>query len=212
MARVPATLAAPREIGIFALGTVLVPGELMPLHIFEPRYRELIGDCERDQVPFLLLFTDDEGTREVGCTAQLVEVVERFDDGRMNVVVEGRDVVKVVQLTRGRGYTTAVVEPAPDDLSAEGDQEAALDLYRQIAEAGGGDPQEDLLASARPLSYAIMSRVEFPSDEKQRLLELRSERERLTGVTELLARGLQALEAMAKVRERAHTNGKVDRG
>ena len=205
-------MSAPREIGIFALGTVLVPGELMPLHVFEPRYRELIGDCERDQVPFLLLFTDDEGTRELGCTAQLVEVVERFDDGRMNIVVEGRDVVKVLEITRGRQYTTAVVETAPDDLTTEGDQEAALDLYRQIAEAGGGDPQEDLLASSRPLSYTIMARVEFPSLEKQRLLELLSEGDRRTGVTELLTRGLQALEAMAKVRERASTNGKVDRG
>lgn len=205
-------MSAPREIGIFALGTALVPGELMPLHIFEPRYKELIGDCERDKVPFLLLFTDDQGTRELGCTAHLVEVVDRFDDGRLNIVVEGREVVKVLEITRGRGYTTARVEPAPDDLTAEGDQDAALDLYRQIAEAGGGDPQEDLLASARPLSYAIMARVEFPSDEKQRLLELRSESDRLTGLTELLARGLQALEAMARVRERAHTNGKVDRG
>jgi ATP-dependent Lon protease len=205
-------MSAPREIGIFALGTVLVPGELMPLHIFEPRYKELIGDCERDKVPFLLLFTDDQGTRELGCTAQLVEVVDRFDDGRMNIVVEGRDVVKVLEVTRGRQYTTAVVEPAPDALTPEGDQEAALALYRQIAEAGGGDPQEDLLASARPLSYAIMARVEFPSDEKQRLLELRSESDRLSGVTELLARGLQTLEAMARVRERARTNGKVDRG
>src|ERR1700751_4540916 len=155
-------MSTPREIGIFALGTVLVPGELMPLHIFEPRYKELIVDCERDQVPFLLLFTDDEGSREVGCTAQLVEVVDRFDDGRMNVVVEGRDVVRVLETTRGRQYTTAVVEPAPDDLAASGEPEAALDLYRQIAEAGGGDPQEDLLAAERPLSYTIMARVEFP--------------------------------------------------
>jgi len=205
-------LAAPREIGIFALGTVLVPGELMPLHIFEPRYRELIGDCERDEVPFLLLFTDDDGTREVGCTANLVEVVERFDDGRMNIVVEGGDVMRVLEITRGRGYTTAMVEPAPDDLDAGSEQDAALDLYRQIAEAAGGDAEEDLLATSRPVSYAIMARVEFPSGEKQRLLELRSESERLAGVTELLARGLQSLEAMAKVRERAHTNGKVDRG
>src|ERR1700757_858286 len=97
-------MSTPREIGIFALGTVLVPGELMPLHIFEPRYKELIGDCERDHVPFLLLFTDDE--------------VDRFDDGRMNIVVEGRDVVRVVEITRSRGYTTAMIEPAPDDLSS----------------------------------------------------------------------------------------------
>ena len=92
-----------REIGLFPLAAVLVPGELMPLHIFEERYRRLIADCEQHGQEFALLYADDDGTREVGCTAELVEVAERFDDGRLNVVVRGGEVVNVVELTRGRG-------------------------------------------------------------------------------------------------------------
>ena len=83
-----------REIGLFPLAAVLVPGELMPLHIFEERYRRLIADCEQHGQQFALLYADDDGTREVGCTAALVEVAERFDDGRLNIVVRGEEVVR----------------------------------------------------------------------------------------------------------------------
>ena len=91
-----------REIGLFPLAAVLVPGELMPLHIFEERYKRLIRDCEHEAQEFAILFADDDGTREVGCTAEIVEVTERFDDGRLNLVVRGAEVVRVLELTRGR--------------------------------------------------------------------------------------------------------------
>jgi len=203
---------ATREIGIFALPTVLVPGELMPLHIFEPRYRELIGECLESGDQFLLLFSDDEGTREVGCSAEVTEVLERFDDGRLNIVVQGVDVLRVVEITRGRSFTTAVAEEADEDLAAGDEAEAALELYRQIAAAGGGDPDEDVGSLPAPLSYTIMARVDFPAAEKQRVLELRSERERMMAIIDLLARGLQALTRIEQIRERAAGNGKVPPG
>ena len=203
---------ANREFGIFALPTVLVPGELMPLHIFEPRYRELIGECLDTGDQFLLLYSDDEGTREVGCTAEVTELVERFDDGRLNIVVQGVDVVRVVEITRGRSFTTAVAVDADEDLSVGDEGDAALELYRQIAAAGGGDPDEDLTALSTPLSYSIMARVDFPAEEKQRVLELRSERERMMAIIDLLARGLQALARIEQIRERAAGNGRVPYG
>ena len=112
-----------REIGLFPLAAVLVPGELMPLHIFEERYKRLIGDCEERGQEFALLYADDDGTRELGCTAELVEVTERFDDGRLNMVVRGGEVVQVVELTRGRAYTTGARRAGPDDGEA-GDEAA----------------------------------------------------------------------------------------
>ena len=203
---------APREIGIFALQTVLVPGERMPLHIFEDRYKELIGECLDVGDPFLLLYADEEGTRELGCAADVVEVLDRFDDGRLNVVIEGTEVLRVVEITRGRAFTTAMADEATDDLDADAETEPVLELYRQIAAAGGGDPDEDLASSGQPLSYTIMARVDFPADEKQRVLELRSERERLMAIVDLLARGLQALQQIEQIRRRAQTNGKVPHG
>ncbi len=203
---------ATREIGIFALPTVLVPGERMPLHIFEDRYKRLIADCLENEGEFLVVFTDEEGTRELGCAARVEEVLDQFDDGRMNVVVAGTDVLQVTEITRGRPYTTGLVEPAPDDLAVSEETGPVLDLYRQIAAAGGGDPEEDLLATAEPLSYAIMARVDFPAAEKQRVLELRDESGRLMAIVDLLARGLQALAQIEEIRERAQTNGKVPHG
>jgi Lon protease-like protein len=203
---------ANREFGIFALPTVLVPGELMPLHIFEPRYRELIGECLDTGEPFLLLYSDDEGTREVGCTAAVTELRERFDDGRLHIIVQGVDVVRVVEITRGRSFTTAMAVEAEEDLAVGDEGDAALELYRQIAAAGGGDPDEDLTALPTPLSYAIMARVDFPAEEKQRVLELRSERERMMAIIDLLARGLQALARIEQIRDRAAGNGRVPHG
>ena len=203
---------ANREFGIFALPTVLVPGELMPLHIFEPRYRELIGECLDTGDQFLLLYSDDEGTRVVGCTAEVTELVERVDDVRLSIVVQGVDVVRVVEITRGRPFTTAVAVDADEDLSVGDEGDAALELYRQIAAAGGGDPDEDLTALSTPLSYSIMARVDFPAEEKQRVLELRSERERMMAIIDLLARGLQALARIEQIRERAAGNGRVPYG
>jgi Lon protease-like protein len=198
-----------REIGLFPLATVLVPGELMPLHVFEDRYRRLIGDCERHGQEFALLFADDDGTRELGCTAELVEVIERFDDGRLNIVVRGGEVVRVLEITRGRAYTTARVVPAEDDTDAGGEATSALELYLQVAETTGADPDPSITEQAELVSYAIAGRVEFPPAEKQRILEERSERGRLAVISELLTLGLKNLAAAAEIRDRAHTNGKV---
>jgi Lon protease-like protein len=203
---------ATREIGIFALPTVLVPGERMPLHIFEDRYKQLIGECMAEEGEFLLLYADEDGTRELGCAARIDEVLNEYDDGRMDIVVVGGDVLQVVEITRGRAYTTAMVDDAPEDLTVTDEPGPVLDLYRKIAAAGGGDPEEDLLAADEPLSYVIMARVDFPAAEKQRVLELRSERGRLMAILDLLARGLQALAQIEQIRERAQTNGKVPHG
>ena len=78
------------ELGLFPLGMVLLPTERVPLHIFEPRYRELIGECVAEEREFGMLLGDDEGLREIGTRAAVVEVVDRFPDGRLNVVIEGR--------------------------------------------------------------------------------------------------------------------------
>lgn len=198
-----------RELGLFPLGAVLVPGELMPLHIFEQRYKDLVADCLEGGDQFVLLYADEQGTREVGTTARIVEVLERFDDGRMNIVVEGGQVVRVLELTRGRSYMTGSVEHAEDDPEVGDEAASAVDLYRQIARAAGSDPGPELEKGAGPLSYAIAARVEFPTSDKQRILELRGERERLMAIIELLARGLQSLAMAREISHRAGGNGRL---
>src|SRR5690242_21114576 len=89
MVRPRAYPVAMEEIGLFPLGIVLLPTERVPLHVFEPRYRELVGECLEADAPFGLLYADEDGVREVGTFARIAEVLERFDDGRLNVLVEG---------------------------------------------------------------------------------------------------------------------------
>src|SRR5436190_13529977 len=90
------------EIGLFPLELVLLPTERVPLHIFEDRYKELIGDCLAHDGRFGLVFADERGLREIGTLAAVAEVLERFSDGRLNILVEGRERFKLLELTKGR--------------------------------------------------------------------------------------------------------------
>ncbi len=197
------------ELGLFPLGTVLVPGELMPLHIFEPRYKDLIADCLEHEHPFVLLYADDDGAREIGCTAVITEVLERFDDGRLNIVIEGEQVVRVVGLTRDRSYLSGRVTPAEDDQQgAEAAGLRAVELYQKIAELTGVEADAAVTASSGPTSYAIAARVEIPSEDKQRMLEHRTELGRLELITDILQRGLERIAEAAAIQQVAQTNGK----
>ena len=100
---------------------MLLPTEQVPLHIFEPRYRELIGESLEQGVPFGIVYADDDGLRQIGTLATVTEVVERFADGRLNIVVEGGERFRLVELTEGRSFvtgasrrsTTSTIPPSP---------------------------------------------------------------------------------------------------
>jgi Lon protease-like protein len=198
------------ELGLFPLGLVLLPGERMPLHIFEPRYKELIGECLAEKRPFGIVLADDSGLREVGTEASVIEVLERFDDGRLNVVIEGRERFRVVEMTTGRSFQTGEVEGVADEHVDvdEQDAERALELFRELRELVGSDVEEPEIADPA-LSFALASRVDFGLDPKQRLLELTSETERLTIVIELLEGALAAVREEQARRELASRNGKL---
>jgi Lon protease-like protein len=196
------------EIGLFPLGIVLLPTERVPLHIFEPRYQELIGECIESDDEFGLLYADEDGVREVGTLARVAEVIERFDDGRMNVVVEGSIRFRVEELTRGRSFMTAEIGPVEDD-DGDVDPETASKAagsFRALAALAGAETEE-LDESSPQLSFELAAQVELPPDSKQQLLELRTEQERLEAVAELLDDARTALIATRELGERAKRNG-----
>src|SRR4026209_2018227 len=121
------------ELGLFPLGIVLLPTEQIPLHIFEERYQELIGECLDLELEFGLVFADDEGLREVGTRATVTEVLDRFDDGRLNIVVEGGERFWLLGLTTGRSFQTGLGEPVEDEVDAADpeDSEHALTLFHR---------------------------------------------------------------------------------
>jgi ATP-dependent Lon protease len=196
------------EIGLFPLGIVLLPTELVPLHIFEDRYKELIGECLELDREFGLVYADEDGVRETGTQARVTEVLERFDDGRLNIAVEGTDRFRVTKLTRGRAFMTAEIEPLEDEWAAP-DQDSvarAIASYRALAEAVEAEPEEPDESSPR-LAFELAANVELAPDSKQQLLELRSEQERLVLVADLLDAALAALLAARELDKRAKTNG-----
>jgi len=196
------------EIGLFPLGIVLLPTERVPLHIFEPRYRELIGECLEEDGEFGLLYADEDGVREVGTRARVADVLEEFDDGRLNILVEGGERFRVQELTRGRAYMTAVVEPLDDEASADAPDTAgrAAGSFRALAALAGAETEDPDESSPR-LSFELAAQVELAAEAKQRLLESRSEPERLELVAELLDDARQALMATRELGERAKKNG-----
>jgi len=198
------------EIGLFPLELVLMPSEQVPLHVFEPRYRELIGECLTEGREFGLVLEDEHGRREVGTRAGVIEVLEVFDDGRMNVVVEGRERFRLIELTAGRSFLTAEVEPVADekDPVSKDVVDRAQTLFRRLAEAAEADVDEPEKPAAA-LSFALAARIDFGVELRQELLELRSERERLLRLAELMERAIGAIEREREVRERASGNGKV---
>jgi Lon protease-like protein len=199
------------ELGLFPLSIVLVPTERIPLHIFEPRYRELIEECVATGTEFgLVLATGDGAVHEVGTRAAVLEVLEILDDGRMNVVVQGGERFRLLELTSGRSFTTGLVEPVidEDDPPDESDLEHALEVFRELAETAEADV--DVPDADKPqLDFELAARVEFGVDAKQEVLAMTSPRLRVQRLAALFEVALEAVRLEQATRERASRNGKV---
>ncbi|MCU0308867.1 MAG: LON peptidase substrate-binding domain-containing protein [Thermoleophilia bacterium] len=201
----------PSDLGLFPLGLVLLPGERIPLHVFEPRYRQLYADCVLEDRPFAVVQAVDGGIARVGCSARFAMLGRRFADGRMNVTVIGLEPVEVLEETSGRLYFSARVRPLQDDPAEVDEARAARvrELFARLARevTGADDPPE--VPDDVPLSYAVAGAVELEPAAKQELLELRVENERLDRVEGLLTVALEGADRARVASERAKTNGRV---
>ncbi|HEX4526620.1 MAG TPA: LON peptidase substrate-binding domain-containing protein [Gaiellaceae bacterium] len=199
------------ELGLFPLPIVLVPTERIPLHVFEPRYRELIDESVATGTEFgLALSTGDGAVHEVGTRTRVADVLEVLEDGRMNIIVEGGERFRLLELTTGRAFTTGIVEPLADedDPADDVDVERALELFRELAALAESDV--DVPDSSSPtFDWEISARVDFGVDPKQELLAMTSPRRRMVRLVEVLETSLAALRAEQLLRERAGRNGKV---
>ena len=202
-------------IGLFPLPLVLLPGEILPLHIFEERYKTLIGECRTAGDVFgVLLSADDEMARK-GCTAALHEVVDELDDGRLNILVEGRQRFALGEVIKPddpeAGYLRGRIEVFDDiDESVppkEKTEELAASLFRRLVQLMGVDDPR-VPGNAGRLSFRLAAAVDFGQPLKQRLLESRSEAERLDLLVAVMKALIPGLE-LRKQREQAiRGNGK----
>lgn len=208
-----------RGFPLFPLGIVALPGESVPLHVFEDRYKRMIERClsaDPDSVEreFGIVWLSDEELKEVGCACEIERVLERMDDGRLNILARGTRPFRLLERQDDLPYPAGVVEFLTDETAeqqADADEvtgTSARELYSELVEQA-----TDRTLSAKEVgamdAYEMAGTVEFGTDAKQELLELRSESARLRLLALLLRAAIKRLELIDRAQARAQSNGKV---
>jgi len=194
---------------LFPLDLVLLPGVPLPLHIFEARYKEMIGECLAQKQPFGVVRAREEGMAEVGCTAEILTVTKEYEDGKMDIVTQGRERFEVMQINQERSFLQAEVFYFQDEPGggARQDIEQALRLHNEILALAGAEQEQASAAEDPQLSFHLAGVLPLDLDFKQTLLGMKSEAERLRGIIAYFEALLPGLRRTMHVRHKAGGNG-----
>jgi Lon protease-like protein len=202
--------AVERGFPLFPLPLVALPSEYLPLHIFEARYRTMVAECLELERELGIIWLADDELKPIGCAVAIDRVLERMDDGRLNILTRGTRPFRLVERQDDLPYPAGTVEfladreEEPDEVAAR----AARDAYTTLViEATDSPPDAERVAAMT--AYELASSVEFGLEAKQGLLELRSENARLRLVARLLRAAHKRLELVDRAEVRARSNGKV---
>ena len=186
---------------IFPLDLVLLPGVSLPLHIFEPRYKEMIAECLEQKKPFGVVRASSEGVADIGCTAEIMSVTKKYDDGRMDILTRGVDRFEVVDVNEDRSFLQAEISLVEDEPGKPGAETVtqAVRLHAEIAKLAGAEP-DGPDEHAGNLSFLLAGSLPLDLDFKQSLLATLSEAKRLEAVVGYLEAILPGLRRAAKAR------------
>ena len=198
-----------RLIPVFPLQLVVFPRTRLPLHIFEERYKEMVGDAIRDNSEFGIVLAQDEGIVNAGCTVLVDKVLEMYPDGRMDVMTRGQQRFEIVRLSDEKDYLQAEVAyfddedgaPVPEDLRRQ-----AVSNYRTLTglEVARGHSEPNL--EDRQLSFQLAQAIP-DLDFLNLLLRERSEAARLQRFNQYLAEYLPRQKLIERMKGLAPTNG-----
>jgi Lon protease-like protein len=197
------------RIPIFPLEVVLFPEEVLPLHIFEPRYKDLVRDCQAAKQQFGVVLLAGENLVEVACTAEITKVTRTYPNGELDILTVGRRIFRILEVIDERSYYEAEAEfladgPAPRQVPST----ALLQLFERCHLAAlQTRPDLAALGSAVSISYHIAASLPLDLAYKQKLLEMRGEEERRHSLELSLARWLEQFEHTNRVRKIAGGNG-----
>ena len=200
-----------QTLPIFELPIVLLPGEQIPLHIFEERYKRMIERAIESGEPFGILLNDKAGARAVGCTAYVTELLDRYDDGRLDIVITGGEPFRVLDRFDSHEDPAAEAELIDEPPAGDAGGDAADPARRafiELAERASGE-RPDAGEVAAEGSYGLAGRIELPAETKQELLQLRDEEARMQVLGAALRTLLRVLDQAEEAAERASSNGKV---
>jgi Lon protease-like protein len=188
---------------IFPLDLVLLPGVPLPLHIFEPRYREMIAECLERKKPFGVVRASSDGVADIGCTAEIMSVTKKYDDGRMDILTRGVERFEVIHVNNDRSFLQAEISVMQDEDEDEPAKPTAqlatqaVRLHAEIAKLAGTEPSGPD-EHAGNLSFLLAGSLPLDLDFKQNLLSTLSEARRLEAVIGYLEAVLPGLRRAAK--------------
>lgn len=193
---------------LFPLDVVLFPGTDLELHIFEPRYKEMMAECLTNRSEFGVIRALERGIAEIGCTAEIAKVTKEYSDGRMDLIARGRQRFEVLQVDRERSFLRAEILVVPDDPAdaARPERERAVQAHKEILSLAGATFDASS-AERGTLSFQLAASLPLELDFKQKLLSMPSERERIHELAAYLEGILPGLRRAARAREKAGGNG-----
>ncbi len=199
-----------RDFPLFPLELVALPSEIVPLHIFEERYRTMIGECLESEREFGIVCATADRVRPVGCAMEITQVIERLENGSLNILSRGTRPFRVIEEVHHLPYPAGVVEFLQDkpEEPHEPTRSAAHQVYARLVQEATDKVLED--DELDPLTaYELAATVDFGLEAKQGLLDMRSENARLRLVTRLLRAALKRLDFVERAQVRAQSNGRV---
>ncbi len=194
---------------IFPLPLVLFPGIVLPLHIFEPRYKEMIGECLAHSSVFGIIHAKQEEMAEIGCSAKILDVSKRYEDGRLDIVTQGMRRFEVLRVNEERSFLRAEVSYFDDEGGdAAGDaRKQLLGLHRQLLALSGEQNPETPAEDSPALAFEVAAKVPLDLEFKQSLLAIRSEGERIATLIAYYEALIPKVSRALHIRTKAGGNG-----
>lgn len=197
------------KLGLFLLETVLYPGEQKNLHVFEPRYKEMVAECMAKDKPFVIVRGDDRQIKEVGCTAMIKKVLAQYADGQVDIQVEGGHRVQLIRIDRTRSYQQGIVEEYHDTTETVPvlKKEQLIAQHIKLLEIAGRTVDPQYYRAEGASSWLIGRNCGLSVDQRQTLLEMQCEGERVEFLTEYLAELIPKVIEKWEIRQRIKSNG-----
>lgn len=197
------------SVPIFPLGVVLYPRERLPLHIFEPQYKEMIAFCLAEQVPLGIVLLDEGEMAGFGCMARVTDVLARYEDGRIDIVATGERRFKVLELRQELSYMTGRIEimkesdePARRDLT-----ERAITQHMKLLELAGRTVRPSIYEDVREVSFVMAHNAGLTLKQKQRVLELPGENDRIAFLVDHFEELIPRVEQIEDLKRKIQSNG-----
>jgi len=202
-------MASIDSLPLFPLNLVLYPGERLPLHIFEDRYKDLTRYCLDHDVAFGIVRAQDDAVVEVGTTARIDEVVTRYDDGRMDIAVVGEERFRLLEIHDEKSYYTGDVVVLEDEESTVdlNLKERVITQHMKLLELAGRTVRPDLYQDVEALSYVLAQNAALSEEQKQELLEIDGENERIRYLIDHFEALIPRVEEKEDVHRRIRSNG-----